>query len=87
MLSCQNLVHQASDFTDKNLSRRQIFSMKMHLLMCAHCRRFMKHFQTTIKVAADIAQQQEKPSLVEINKVVDATEKLKQKPATGKSQA
>jgi anti-sigma factor ChrR (cupin superfamily) len=84
VLSCKSLVHQASDFTDKNLSWRQALSIKVHLLMCVHCRRFMKHFKTTIKVGADIAQQQDKPSAAEVSKVVEAIEKLDQNSETGK---
>jgi flavin-binding protein dodecin len=80
VLSCKSIVHQASDFADKNLSWREVLSIKMHLLICVHCRRFMKHFKTTIKVGADIAQQQDKPSPTEITKVLDTIKSLDSKP-------
>ncbi|MCJ8170149.1 zf-HC2 domain-containing protein [Atopomonas sediminilitoris] len=41
MLSCRELAEQASQYLDKDLSLSQQLSVRMHLLMCRHCRRFI----------------------------------------------
>lgn len=46
----------------------------------------MKHFEATIRVSADIAEQQDKPSPTEVSNVVTAIEKLDQSSEAGKSQ-
>ncbi len=48
MLKCNEVTHLASDYLDKNLSWKDSFSMKMHIAMCKHCRRFLYHLQLTI---------------------------------------
>lgn len=42
MLSCRELnEHHASDYVDGRLSLRARLSVRMHLAVCSHCRRFM----------------------------------------------
>jgi hypothetical protein len=42
MLSCKALVARASEFLDGELGLGQRMSVRMHLAMCRHCRRFIK---------------------------------------------
>ncbi|MDX5298602.1 MAG: zf-HC2 domain-containing protein [Gammaproteobacteria bacterium] len=44
MLKCRELVEQASDYVDDRLDKPQRWAIRLHLLMCAHCRRFMHQF-------------------------------------------
>lgn len=69
MLSCKSIVQQASDYADKSLPWHRRLRMKMHLLMCIHCKRFMRHFETSICVTANIGQQQ--ASEQEISNIMD----------------
>ncbi|MEX0828077.1 MAG: hypothetical protein WD005_03905 [Haliea sp.] len=45
MLKCRDLMTQADQFLADDLTPGQRFGMKMHLLMCRHCRRFMRQFR------------------------------------------
>ena len=51
MLSCKELAqHQASDYIDKQLTFRQRFGVQVHLVLCDHCRRFIKQLKLVKKV-------------------------------------
>jgi cytidine deaminase len=57
MLKCKDVAHLASDYVDENLPWHKAFGIRMHIMMCAHCRRFLRHFNTTIKVARAVDKQ------------------------------
>jgi anti-sigma factor ChrR (cupin superfamily) len=62
MLTCKELVQQqASDYIDKQLSWRQRFGVKIHLVLCEHCRRFIKQF----KQVKNLLRTQPAPSMEE----------------------
>lgn len=48
MLTCRQATAQASDHLDGHLSLRARLSLRMHLLMCVHCRRFWRQFRTLV---------------------------------------
>ncbi|NER60080.1 zf-HC2 domain-containing protein [Pseudomonas sp. MAFF212428] len=62
MLSCKELVAQASDYLDGQLTLGDRLLARQHLLFCRHCRRFLRQLrlaQATVKAlpeppAADI---------------------------------
>lgn len=41
MLMCRDLAKQASDYVDGELGVSRRLSIRMHLLMCRHCRNFV----------------------------------------------
>ncbi|WP_339081956.1 zf-HC2 domain-containing protein [Pseudomonas sp. TMP9] len=45
MLSCKELVARASEVLDGQLGLRQRMSVRMHLAMCQHCRRFIRQMR------------------------------------------
>jgi|GWRWMinimDraft_6_1066014.scaffolds.fasta_scaffold249747_2 hypothetical protein len=46
MLSCKALAQlHASDFLDHELTPRQRFGVRVHLILCKNCRRFIKQLQ------------------------------------------
>ncbi len=49
MLKCKDVVAKATDYVDKELSWSQSMSMAMHLLLCGHCRRFIKYFKLSLQ--------------------------------------
>lgn len=47
MLKCRDVAARASDYLDKQLDAKISFQMRLHLLMCAHCRRFVRQLKLT----------------------------------------
>ncbi|WP_043311559.1 anti-sigma factor [Pseudomonas sp. ML96] len=45
MLSCKELVAHSSDYLDGQLRLRERISVRAHLAMCSHCRRFIRQFK------------------------------------------
>ncbi|HEY0891786.1 MAG TPA: hypothetical protein VGE32_01945 [Cellvibrio sp.] len=52
MLSCKQVATVASDYLDKNTPLK--WQIRLHLLMCANCRRFVRHLKITQQVGANI---------------------------------
>lgn len=51
MLSCHDLAHHhASDYMDGQLGWRDGFRVRLHLLICVHCRRFIRQLKLVRKV-------------------------------------
>jgi len=48
MLMCRDLALIASDYLDGELTTRENLSVRMHLLMCRHCRSFIHSLQTSV---------------------------------------
>jgi len=42
MLNCRQISERASRFVDGELGRREWLAVRLHLLMCAKCRRFVQ---------------------------------------------
>ena len=47
MLMCKDLAEIASDYIDDELTGRQNLSVKMHLMMCRHCRTFIGNLRAS----------------------------------------
>lgn len=41
MLRCDQIAAQSSDFLDQNLRWHEVVSFRLHVMMCANCRRFV----------------------------------------------
>ena len=54
MLSCKQVATVASDYLDNNTPLK--WQIRLHLLMCANCRRFVRHLKITQQVSAGIAK-------------------------------
>ncbi len=52
MLSCKQVATVASDYLDKNTPLK--WQIRLHLLMCANCRRFVRHLKITQQVGAKL---------------------------------
>ena len=55
MLKCKNVAHLASDYLDKNTEGTLALRIHLHLILCANCRRFVRHLRITNTVAAGLA--------------------------------
>lgn len=51
MLSCKNLAYLASDYLDHNVDGNLSWKIRLHLLMCSNCRRFIRHLKVTNHIA------------------------------------
>ena len=47
LLTCQQVASLASDFLDQQADGKLTFKIRVHLMMCANCRRFVKHLRLT----------------------------------------
>lgn len=65
MLSCKQVATLASDYLDNNSPLK--WQIRLHLLMCANCRRFVRHLQITREVGAKMKNN--KTSEEELNEV------------------
>lgn len=52
MLSCKQVAAIASDYLDNSSPLK--WQIRLHLLMCANCRRFVRHLKTTQQVGEKI---------------------------------
>ena len=48
MLKCSEIVAQASDYLEKELSFSHRLQYQAHLLMCSNCRRFSRQFSAAV---------------------------------------
>lgn len=56
MLKCKDVARRASEFLDGSPDRRLKWQMRLHLAMCHHCRRFVRHLASTRDLAAKVGQ-------------------------------
>lgn len=50
MLKCREVTAMASDFLDHNLTARERWRVRTHLLICVHCRRFLRQLALVVSV-------------------------------------
>jgi hypothetical protein len=77
MLKCREVARQASDFVDHRIPWYQRPAWYLHLMLCNHCRRFIRHLRAVIKVAKGLEPRQ--TSTEEVEKIVQACEHEKHK--------
>lgn len=59
MYKCRDIAHHASDYLDGHLSRWQRLGFALHLLMCGHCRAFLRQ----LRLALSLYKQLPEPEL------------------------
>lgn len=64
MLMCRDLARIASDYIDGELGTMDRVSVKMHLLMCGHCRTFIGTLRASIDLMKAHSSQQVDKELV-----------------------
>ncbi|MFN2327913.1 MAG: zf-HC2 domain-containing protein [Chromatocurvus sp.] len=68
MLNCREVVDSADHFIDGDMNWRQRLAMKMHLLMCHHCRRYVRQLRALLKAIPFMHRQ---ASNDEVSKVME----------------
>jgi len=76
MLKCREFANLASDYLDKNLGWKESFSVKIHIFICVHCRRFIRHLLSTIHIVQGM--ERELASSGEIKEVISRIPEIKQ---------
>ena len=78
MLSCRDITRHANDYLEKDMTFVTRIKLKMHLLMCIHCRRYVKQLQTTILTLGKLKDPEpEVTSDEQVNRVIDLLKKNK----------
>lgn len=54
MLNCKQVASLASDYLDKNTNTGMNWKIRMHLMMCSHCRRFFRQLKITNTVTRSV---------------------------------
>lgn len=68
MLSCRELVNHADRLLEDDLSFSARIAIKFHLLLCRHCRRYVKQLR---RLVAAIPFMHNKATDEEVHKVMD----------------
>jgi anti-sigma factor RsiW len=64
-VTCQQALDLLGDFVDGDLDRRWREGLRLHLLICRHCRRYLATYRATLKAARDAHRRFDDPSLSE----------------------
>ncbi len=48
MISCKDVTEQASAYLDKDMPLNQRMGVRLHLLICRNCRRYMEQLRTAV---------------------------------------
>ena len=76
MLSCKEIVEQASDYLEQEMSPWRRLQYRMHLFMCRHCRRFTSQFAAGVSMLRRLPQRSEPcDHSVEIERVMQRIDK------------
>ncbi len=51
MLKCRDLEQLSSDYIDNILPLHKRLSIKLHILLCVHCRRYLHYFKLTDEIS------------------------------------
>ena len=54
MLKCKEISEQASEIVDGNVSGLYKLKVQMHLMMCVHCRSFVKKIKLTKNMVSQL---------------------------------
>lgn len=56
MLKCKDIVEQASEYLEHEMTFSHRFSYRTHLFICRHCRRFYRQFSAGVVMTRQLPQ-------------------------------
>jgi len=56
VLNCKQVTETAEEYLDENIPFRKKMAIKLHLMMCVHCRRYIDQYQITKGVIQKMMQ-------------------------------
>jgi predicted anti-sigma-YlaC factor YlaD len=78
MLNCKQVATLASDYLDKNTNTGLNWKIRMHLLMCSHCRRFYRQLKITNTVTRSVLSEPSDDNVDELlQRIKESTNKKK----------
>jgi len=57
MLSCKDITEKASDYLDKELPFYTRMQVKLHVMMCVNCKRYLDQLRTTISALGKMKEE------------------------------
>lgn len=67
--NCKEVCEHADDYIDGPTPTLERVKLRLHLLMCKHCRRFLRHMRLVMGVAPTLAEEQT-PSDADIDRLI-----------------
>jgi predicted anti-sigma-YlaC factor YlaD len=65
MLSCKELTEIATDYLEQDLPRGKRLSVRVHLWMCRHCRRYLDQMRKVVGLLRRLPKETVSPDMVE----------------------
>lgn len=65
MLKCKDIVDQASDYRDNQMSFGRRLQYRMHLMMCHHCRTFTRQFNASVAMLKRLRKHDDQKDKIE----------------------
>ena len=62
MLNCRQATEKASALLDGELTRSERWALRLHLMMCHHCRRYLRQLRLTLHIVRRLANTAEPTS-------------------------
>lgn len=75
MLRCKDVVERASRYIDGEMSWSRRLGMRLHLMMCIHCRRFMRQFRMVRDTLGYCPDRQPEPTEQSLRELVERLRK------------
>lgn len=76
MLKCNEVVERADELVDGTpLSLRERFALRLHLMMCHHCRRYVRQLRLLVQ---SLRREPERASTEEVNQVMHNLDQAEQ---------
>lgn len=83
MPNCRDITEQASDYRDQDLPLLKRLGFRLHLLMCAYCRRHVKHLDITVSTLGKIDNENTAPKTSDFQQVVELIKQRQDKNSSG----
>lgn len=56
MLNCRQITDRASDYLDEALPFWESLQLRLHLMLCHHCRRYFRQLRATVRALPGLAK-------------------------------
>lgn len=54
MMSCSEITELVTAYLDRRMPLSQRMAFRMHILMCPHCRRYLRQVRATVKLTGQL---------------------------------
>ncbi len=65
MLTCRDVTERVTDYLERDLSWWGRLQVRLHLAMCAVCRRYVGQMRTTTELLHHLKEQREQPASID----------------------